>query len=349
MLWHEHVRRSAKLLITGCLHYSGMLAPIRRRYTRGRASILMYHRVCSPGEGVQDYSPNGISVTPSEFRMQMQFLRRHYDIVPLDRVVAAVRGEQPLTPAMCAITFDDGWRDVYQHAYPVLRELSIPATIFLTPGFATGAQWFWEERAKYLLALIHGCLASSRVSTASPVAERLAHHGFDDLLTVGRAHLPMYLGDVARRLKALEMPRRNSVMEMLETLAVELAPEALRPFLNAAEIREMASCGIEFANHTFSHPNLTELSAEGIRDEIASAAAWLAREVPQASRHFAYPYGKYDARVRSAVEALGMRSACTTRLGMVEQNADPLALNRFNMCSDVVGLEPLFAARLLGF
>ena len=70
--------------------------------------------------------------------MQMRFIRRRYDVVPLGRVVAAVRGEAEFTPGMCAVTFDDGWRDIYLHAFPVLRELSIPATVFLTAGFALG-------------------------------------------------------------------------------------------------------------------------------------------------------------------------------------------------------------------
>jgi peptidoglycan/xylan/chitin deacetylase (PgdA/CDA1 family) len=316
---------------------------------QGRALILMYHRVCDPREGVQDYSPNGMSVTPREFRMQMQFIRQNYDVVPLGRLVDAVRGEAEFTPGMCAVTFDDGWRDIYVHALPVLRDLSIAATVFLTAGFTAGQIWFWEERAKYLLALIHGHPPDQTSRLASEVREQLAGFGLDDLVLVRRRHLPRYLAEAGRRVKQLDTSRREQLMSTLESLAARLAPDEPRAFLDASEVREMARDGIEFGNHTDSHPNLTELGVDDLRREIVGAADRIRQLAGGVPEHFAYPYGKYDRRVRDEVQALGARSACTTRLGLVERDSDPFALNRVNMCSPVAGREPLFAARILGF
>ncbi len=111
----------------------------------------------------------------------------------------------------------------------------------------------------------------------------------------------------------------------------------------------MASHGVEFGNHTDSHPNLTELSVEDLRKEFLQAADRIRQFVGSEPEHFAYPYGKYDESVRNEVMALGARSASTTRLGLVQRGSDPFALNRVNMCSPVAGREPLFAARILGF
>ena len=339
----------AKVAVTGALYYSGVLRHVRRKQMCDRALVLMYHRVCGPQEGVQDYSPNGMSVTPREFRMQMQFIRQRYDVVPLGRVVAAVRGEAEFTAGMCAVTFDDGWRDVYLHAFPVLREMEIPATVFLTAGFATGRTWFWEERSKYLLALIHGSCSkcASRVETV--VREALAEFGLEGLLSVSRGRLPGYLSAQGRRLNQLDTSGRERLMSTLEGLAALLAPSEPRPFMDASEVGEMASEGIEFGNHTDSHPNLTELGVDDLRGEIASAADRIRQLAGGAPVQFAYPYGKYDQRVRDVVQALGARSACTTRFGLVQRDADPFALNRVNMCSPVAGRGPLFAARILGF
>lgn len=348
MLWHEQLRRLAKLTVTGGLHYSGLLHQVRRRQMRDRALILMYHRVCDPMEGVQDYSPNGMSVTPREFRMQMDFVRRRYDVVPLSRLVAAVRRESAFTPGMCAVTFDDGWRDVYLHALPVLRELSIPATVFLTAGFTTGQAWYWEERAKYLLALVHGGRPKHDSRKENEVREVLAKFGLGGLLSVSRRHVPVYLLEAGRRLKQLDAFRREQLMSALEGLAEQLAPDEPRAFMDSSEIREMGSNGVEFENHTNSHPILTDLGIEDMRDEILGAADCIRQLVGRTPEHFAYPYGKYDERVRDQVEALGIRSACTTRLGLVRRDSDPFALNRVNMCSPVAGREPLFAARVLG-
>ena len=85
-----------------------------------------------------------MTVTPPEFEMQVRFLRAHYDVVPLSRIMEAVRGSDAFPPDLAAITFDDGWRDVYEHAFPILRAHQAPATLFVTSAFANGGTWFWE-------------------------------------------------------------------------------------------------------------------------------------------------------------------------------------------------------------
>jgi peptidoglycan/xylan/chitin deacetylase (PgdA/CDA1 family) len=231
----------------------------------------------------------------------------------------------------------------------VLRELSIPATVFLTAGFVAGQTWFWEERAKYLLALIHGHPPSESSCLLDQCREQLAGFGLDDLLLVRRRRLPRYLAEAGRRLKQLDTSDRERLMSTLERLAAQVAPDEPRAFMDAGEVREMASQGIEFGNHTDSHPNLTELGVDDLRREFVGAAGRIRQLAGGVPEHFAYPYGKYDQRVRDEVQALGARSACTTRLGLVQGDSDPYALNRVNMCSPVAGREPLFAARILGF
>lgn len=350
MLWHEHLRRTAKLAVFGGLHYSGLLALVRSRVMKNRALILMYHRVSPRGRGVPDYSPNGMTVTPREFAMHMRFLRRHYDVVPLSRIAQAVRREAPFASNMCAVTFDDGWRDVYQHAFPVLREQAIPATIFLTTGFIDGGEWFWEERSKYLLALLHqhGRAEAGNDEDLGWARAQLAEQGFGDLLDLRGSRLPGYLLEKGRELKRWEPERRHRFLRMLEQAVARLAPDETRPFMSWTEVREMASHGIEFENHTRSHAILSELVPGDVAVELRGAAEQIEKHLGRSPKNVAYPYGKYDERVRDELARQRVYSACTTRYGLVEPDADPLALNRVNMCSDVAGPRPLFAARILG-
>lgn len=348
MLWHEHVRRTAKLMAVGTLHYTGLLGLLRKARMKDRALILMYHRVSPRGQGVPDYSPNGIAVTPREFAMHMRFLRRHYQVVPLSRVVQAVRKEAPFAPNMCAVTFDDGWYDVYQHAFPLLREYAIPATIFLTTGFVDGGNWFWEERSKYLLALLYQHGRGGRHEVLDQVGSRLALHGFGGLMTLSPGRLPSYLLEKGRELKRQDPEKRRAFMRTLEELAATMAPDATRPFMNWSEVQEMCAHGIEFENHTISHPILPELPVEDALTELCGAAEQIEGRLGRSPKNVAYPYGKYDERVRSELARQHVYSACTTRYGLVEQGADPLALNRVNMCSDVAAFRPLFASRILG-
>jgi len=90
--------------------------------------VLMYHSVGGRGP---------LSVSSAEFDWQMRYLARHYDVIPLSGVVArAAYGAR--RPAAC-ITFDDGLHDVYEHAAPILKKYSLPATFFITTGSIGGS------------------------------------------------------------------------------------------------------------------------------------------------------------------------------------------------------------------
>ncbi|KAA3628681.1 MAG: hypothetical protein DWQ09_07525 [Proteobacteria bacterium] len=350
MLWHEHLRRSLKLLLISGLQYSGLLDRRRREAMRDHALILMYHRVTPKGVGVPDYSPNGMSVRPDEFRMHMKFLKQHYNVVPLSRIAAAVRGEQSFLSTMCAVTFDDGWRDVYQYAFPIMKEQSIPTTIYLATGFIDGLPWFWEERAKYLLALLNkrARIASFETSFRTATSADLSRFGLERILTLKPSHLPGFLLEKGRKMKQWETSRKTAMMDMLESVNRDLLLDTDRPFMNWDEVREMAQAGITFENHTVSHEILSELTPSEAERTIQSAATRISQVLGHTPTHVAYPYGKYDERIRSQMRHLGASSATTTRSGLVGHTSDPYALNRVNICSEIAGPKPLFSFLILG-
>ena len=142
------VRPAAKHALLAAAHHVGVLGMLRRRRARQQAVILLYHRVAPPGEGPPDYSTAGMVVTPEEFDRQMRFVARAYHVVPLGQIVAAVRRRTAFEPGLCAVTFDDGWRDVYEFALPILKRHGIPATLFVATGPVDGTAWDWPERAK---------------------------------------------------------------------------------------------------------------------------------------------------------------------------------------------------------
>ncbi len=100
--------------------------------------ILMYHRIAPV---TPNLPPPSINVTPERFAAQMRgLLRSGASFQPLSRVLDAVRSGEPLRERTVVVTFDDGFQSVYDHAVPVLRELNIPATIFLNTRFIGSAE-----------------------------------------------------------------------------------------------------------------------------------------------------------------------------------------------------------------
>lgn len=95
--------------------------------------ILMYHRVARHVRGVGRPTWN---VTPERFRRQLQgLLRRGYQAWPLRRALECRRAGVPIPPRVFVVTFDDGYASVFENAWPILKELRVPATVFVATAY----------------------------------------------------------------------------------------------------------------------------------------------------------------------------------------------------------------------
>lgn len=134
MIW-----RSSRLLPVDPLH--GFLKLCLLPFgavTRERGSgavVLCYHRV-GAGTGSQ------VDLPVELFAWQMAFLRRRYSLISLDELVSMVQERRVPISDVAAITFDDGYEDVYTHAFPVLRRFDIPATVYLATAYIGGRKTF---------------------------------------------------------------------------------------------------------------------------------------------------------------------------------------------------------------
>lgn len=352
MHWQQHARRLVKMAVVWPAHYSGVLSLARRLMMRRRGVILMYHRVIGPETRLPDYSPNGMAVTAQQFARQMQFIASRYQVVPLQELVTNLqRSGREFRPNLCAITFDDGWRDVYDHAYPILRQYSLPATVFLTTNFVDQRPWFWEERAKFAFAHIWGVLQKP-VQIADPTLRQdletcLNRFPLPPLAGVRLDDLPQYLGRVVRLVNEWQEPDRARWMSQVESVLTREPFIEPRQFLNWEEIREMAGQGIEVGNHTVTHHNLAALPEAQARAELSGAADRIRERLGRPVRNIAYPYGKHAEGTKRIAAEMGAASACTTRLGLVKSGDDLYSLKRINVHSDVSESDAAFAARLL--
>jgi peptidoglycan/xylan/chitin deacetylase (PgdA/CDA1 family) len=93
--------------------------------------ILMFHRV----DTLPAYDQ--LTVSPERFRQQMQWLAAHYRVVPLTQALDEITAGR-VSRRTVVITFDDGYYDNCKYALPVLREMGLPATVFVTTQFASG-------------------------------------------------------------------------------------------------------------------------------------------------------------------------------------------------------------------
>ena len=109
-----------------------------------------------------------------------------------------------------------------------------------------------------------------------------------------------------------------------------------RKMLSWPQIQEMATHGIHFGSHTVSHPKLTELGDDRVREELVQSKQIIEDQLGLECRHFAYPYGLLTEKTRELVQQAGFTTACSTRSGFNNIDRDPLMLHRI----EVYGNDP---------
>jgi peptidoglycan/xylan/chitin deacetylase (PgdA/CDA1 family) len=146
----EIVKKSLYYASAGLTHLSGVGTLRARPAERGSLRVLMYHKV-------NDQRGNSLSVPISLFDEQMAFLKAHYRVISADELLGHVAGSAPLPPRAVLITFDDGYRDVLTHAYPILKRYGHPAVLFVSTDFIGGTSRFAHDRqfARFANAILN--------------------------------------------------------------------------------------------------------------------------------------------------------------------------------------------------
>jgi len=290
----------------------GALLPARR--PDDAFLILIYHRVN------EERTRFRIETTPAAaFRAQMKHLARNYRVLHLEEIVTRLAGHERLPKRAVAVTFDDGYADNYHHAYPILRAAGIPATIFVTTGYVESSAVPWFDRV--LHAFEHATAPSVMVPGVSGPA----------LLDGEAARLR-----IARRclyaLIAMPDAERLSEVERLERALLPAgAPTAPNRMLTWNQIREMAAGGISFGSHTVTHPILSTVDPERVRQELTASKRALETALGRPVTLFAYPSGKpadYTDAVVASVRAAGYTAGLTTSVGLNARGGDLHRLRR---------------------
>jgi peptidoglycan/xylan/chitin deacetylase (PgdA/CDA1 family) len=315
-----------KALLAKCLVSGGVLAPLARIRSACRADvpILAYHRVWDlRDENAFPFDLELVSASVAEFRWQMEYVRENFDPITLAGLIDILEGTAPAPPRPIIITFDDGFEDNYENAFPILNALDIPATIFLSTGYIASQATFWYDRLAHLLLS-----APERELTAKGLANPVQ-------LGADAKSRRQALRKVLAELKLMPNHRR---LEVLGHLEFELErpsddPPAheSRP-LSWDQVREMSNAGIEFGSHTVTHPILANLTDEELEFELVESRRAIELQTGKPVTTISYPVGGRNAfndRVRQAVQRAGYRLGASYIPGTNPlSSVDPYGLRR---------------------
>lgn len=301
------LRTRLRLAAAGALYRTGALAAHRRMRRSDEVCIIGLHRVLGVGEYGQAASQPAIVMREETFDRLLAFLKSRFRVLALEEFLAgngAAAGYRP----RCLITFDDGWRDTYSTAWPLLRRHGLPATVFLATGFLGTERTFWVERLLYLWR------DESR-------RDALRAHFWRQIPAAVAGDDPEPIIEALKRTAAA---RRERILEPVLNGAGAGPADRMMSWEQA---REMAGDGISFGAHTVTHPLLTFEQDETVERELADSRRAIEERLGRPARAFAYPNGDWDERVRSCV-LRNFESAFTTASGWHRRGQDRFTIRR---------------------
>jgi peptidoglycan/xylan/chitin deacetylase (PgdA/CDA1 family) len=285
-------------------HRAGLLSAVRgvRRLARAEVRVLAYHRVLDIDNRARfDFDPALVSATPERFREQMQYIRDRYRPVSSTELIAAVDQGRALPPDAIVVTFDDGYDDNYRIAFPILRELGVPATFFVSTGHIdSGLPYAYDW-------LVHMVCVSPAPTLDVPEVD--LHVALPPTLS-GRREIA---SDLLDRMKWLDDTVQASIIARLErdwSLPRRVHPDC-RP-MTWDQLREMQAAGMDIGSHGVNHRMLARLPVAEMIAEVQESQAALERELGAAPRTLSYPVGgpnAYSDAVIAAAREAGFRVA----------------------------------------
>jgi peptidoglycan/xylan/chitin deacetylase (PgdA/CDA1 family) len=292
----KNVRAVASEMARNAATYGGVSRLLCRM--NGRARILMLHGV-------------GAADCPAEvFRAQVGFLQRVFHIVPLAEVLSSASREDDRRPKL-ALTFDDGLKNNFTVAYPIICELQVPVTFFVCPGLIESGRWAWNFECRARLSRL---AVDRRLAFAAEIGVQSAQ-----------------IEAIVRGLKYLPNTRRVGAQQRLQLLTSDFtATETERlefDIMSWFELKSLDPALVTIGGHSVQHEILTRLEPAHLEREVAGCRAWLERELGRPVRHFCYPDGAYDAQVLECV-ARHFDTAVTTEKDWVPRTPEPFRLPR---------------------
>lgn len=302
------------------LSTTGLHRAIHRSLFGQKLTILMYHGIVEDPLVVPDWC----FMTTSQFRREMTYLRRHFDVVSLEAGVERLRNDQIRRPT-AVITFDDGYQNNFDLAFPILSELRLPATIYLVSDLVDSETTLWFCRLNRALERTEHSHLSWRGD------------GFDLSSVQARAQTSAALQNVLKSLADDE--QRVEVDELIRLLGEDpkssVSHDSPYRMLDRESIRVMGQSGlIDFGAHTATHAILTRVGPEQRRLEIERSIREVAEMTGKPCTHFAYPNGRagdYDEEAMAIVQSQGVTTAVTTREGPNSRSTASMELCRYGI------------------
>lgn len=245
---------------------------LARLLTSQQPKILMYHRFSAEKKGHE--------VTAATFEKQLQMIKRYFNPMTLAQLAAHMRTHGNTPKHAAVITVDDGYKDFYEVAYPLLKHYKIPATFYVTTGFVSGDLWLWPDTVTWLL------------DHKQPSAGEFVLGDFN--VNLSQPNSTIWWPLVNHLLSIPNQERLDGLAKLATACGVALPAQIPAEYaaVDWSQLAEMQANGVEIGGHTVTHPSLGHMPIEEAEREIRQSLEHIVHHLGEAERTFCYPNGQ---------------------------------------------------------
>jgi peptidoglycan/xylan/chitin deacetylase (PgdA/CDA1 family) len=294
----------AKLMRWTCR--TGGVWVLERLIRRPGLTVIGYHRIGDPAE--TPYDPAVFDCSPEQLNQQIEYLKFHFHVAELEEAQELISRPERLHHPHVLLTFDDGYLDNYEVAFPILKANGVQGTFFLATSFTGTDRLPWWDQVAFMVR-------NSRTNRIvlqypRPVSIELSA---TDVAPAIRQILDLY--------KAPEtMETARFLNNLAESCGVTIPQAAVkRQFMNWAEAAELVRGGMALGSHTHRHELLAKLSSEEQFQELGQSRQILEYRLGVQVNALAYPVGSrmsFSAATWEALDRTGYRIAFSSYGGV---------------------------------
>jgi peptidoglycan/xylan/chitin deacetylase (PgdA/CDA1 family) len=240
-----------------------------------------YHRIGNAAEA--EFDPNLFSCSEERLSQHIGFIQQNFDIISVDELIALQLRQEKITSRLAILTFDDGYIDNYQLAYPQLKSAGVCAAFFVPTNYIDTPEIPWWDEVGWI------------VRHAKARTVKLSH--WQQTINIADGSIRER---VRRLLQAVKQDNNISMLAKLAELKQNLGLDGARMtqpselFINWTQLKEMADHGMHIGSHTLSHNILSHLTVEQQLSELVQSKQRLEAMLERPITSVAYPVGGKD-------------------------------------------------------
>jgi len=304
---------------------------ISKLLTRKIPRIFMYHNFSESAQAGY--------VSAEQFDWQLRQIKNNFNVLTFIELSKLVFEKKEIPDNTIVLTIDDGYKNFYETAFPLLKKYNIKATFFVTSGFINQDLWLWPDQLKWLL--------NNKKNTLSKISLLKKDFIFSGDEIEDWQQINDFCLSINEELKYQVI---NELSVLLEKKLPNRAPDKFAS-CSWKQLQEMQEWGIEIGGHSVTHPSLGQVSLEQAKYEIQMSLIDINQQLGSMHRTFCYPNGQpddYNNDIKVLVKKAGYINAVTAFNDSLNITL-PFSWRRFDGGNDKKGyLKALYGVEMLG-